>query len=142
MPSVRKSAIVPASCESMFALVVDVERYPEFLPWCAATEVYERTARTTRARLDVDYRGLKTSIATRNAKDPPESITLELEEGPFQRFSGAWRFEALGDEGCRVELTLDYAFSGKALETLLGAAFGLIAETMVESFVRRAESLA
>ena len=141
MPTVSKSAIVPCSCEAMFALVEDIESYPQFLPWCAGTEVLERGPRVTRARLDVSYHGLKTHLATRNRKHPPGRIELEFEEGPFERFGGEWRFAPLGADGCKVELVLDYALSGKALAKLLGPLFGDIADTMVESFVRRAEAV-
>ena len=142
MPTVRKSAIVPCSCESMFDLVYDVESYPDFLPWCAGTEVFERGPLVTRARLDVSYHGLRTHVATLNRKQPPARIALEFEEGPFERFGGEWRFSSLGEEGCKVELALDYTFSSNALAALLGPLFGDIADTMVESFVRRAESMA
>ena len=141
MPTVRKSVIVPSSCEAMFALVEDVESYPRFLPWCEATEVYERSAQVTRARLDIDYHGLKTHVATLNRKSPPDRMTLEFLDGPFERFSGEWRFAALGTEGCRVDLALDYRFASAAFETLLGPVFSHIADTMVDSFVQRAEAL-
>lgn len=139
MPTVRKSVIVPHSCARMFALVEDVERYPEFLPWCAATEVFERTESITRARLDIEYRGLRTSIATRNLKTEPEEMILEFEEGPFERFRARWEFAPLGDAGCRVQYSMDYSFSSAALEAVLGPAFGYIAETLVDRFVERAE---
>ncbi len=139
MPTVRKSALVSRPASAMFALVDDVESYPRFLPWCESTEVYERTEALTRARLDIDYHGLKTHIGTRNVKRPPDEMVLEFVEGPFERFHGRWRFEPLGDVGCRVELELDYVFSSRALEALLGRVFGHIAETLVERFVARAE---
>ena len=140
MPTVAKSAIVPASRERMFQLVDAVERYPEFLPWCPSTEVLGRDAGLTRARLDVDFRGLRTSLTTVNRKHAPERMTLELVDGPFESFAGEWRFTALGEGGCKVELVLDYEFENRALAALLGPLFGHIAATMVESFVRRAES--
>jgi ribosome-associated toxin RatA of RatAB toxin-antitoxin module len=142
MPTVRKSAIVPCSCTAMFDLVEDIESYPEFLPWCSGTEVLARSARTTRARLDVSYHGLRSHLSTVNRKRRPESIELEFEDGPFERFGGEWRFSPLGREGCKVELALDYEFSGKTLAKLLGPLFGDIADTMVESFVLRAQALA
>lgn len=142
MPTVRKSVIIPRSCATMFALVDDVERYPEFLPWCPATRLLERSAEVTRARLEVDYHGLKSHIETLNRKRPPESMELEFVDGPFQEFSGLWSFTALGDEGCRVEFALDYAFSSRVLEATLGPVFGHIMETLVESFVVRAEEAA
>lgn len=140
MPTVRKSVIVAHSCAEMFDLVDDVERYPQFLPWCSGTEVFERREEITRARLDIDYHGLKTSISTLNRKEAPKQMTLEFVEGPFERFKGHWRFVPLGEEGCRVEFTLDYAFSNAALETLLGPVFGPIIESLVDRFVERAEA--
>jgi ribosome-associated toxin RatA of RatAB toxin-antitoxin module len=141
MPTVRKSVIVPHSCEAMFDLVERCERYPEFLPWCSGAEVFERTAELTRARLDIDYHGLKSHISTVNRKDPPRRIGLALADGPFDRFKGEWSFTPLGEEGCRVELAADYAFANVALEALLGAVFGHILETLVERFVERADEL-
>jgi ribosome-associated toxin RatA of RatAB toxin-antitoxin module len=142
MRTVLKSVLVPHSARTMFDLVDDCERYPEFLPWCAATEVFERTAEVTRARLDIDYHGLTTHIATLNRKQAPERMDLEFVEGPFDRFKGHWRFVALGDAGCRVEFSVDYAFSSGAMDKLLAPVFGHIIETLVERFVMRADSLA
>lgn len=141
MPTVLKSVIVDHPAREMFALVDGVERYPEFLPWCAATELFERTEEATRARIEIDYHGLKTRVATANRNAPPEWIHLDFTEGPFERFHGHWRFSALGESGCRVEFSLDYAFSSRALEALLGPVIGHIAETLVERFVERADRL-
>jgi ribosome-associated toxin RatA of RatAB toxin-antitoxin module len=139
MPTVRKSAIVPRSAETLFALVDDVERYPEFLPWCSGAELQERTKTITQARIDIAYRGLTTQVTTRNHKEPPTRMTLDFVDGPFERFTGEWRFVPLGEEGCRVEFRLDYAFASRALQALLAPVFSHVAETMVERFVERAE---
>ena len=141
MTTVRKSVIVAHARETMFELVERCERYPEFLPWCSGAEVFERTPEVTRARLDIAYRGLKTHIATLNRKRYPDSIGLEFLDGPFQRFGGEWRFSALGEAGCRVELALDYTFRSTALEAMLGPVFGHIVETLVDRFVARAAEM-
>lgn len=142
MTTVLKSAIVAHSCATMFALVDDVESYPGFLPWCSRTQLFERTEALTRARIEVDYHGLKVEVATRNAKQYPHGMTLELVEGPFERFHGEWRFAPLGEHGCRVEFSLDYTLAAGMLEPLLGPVFGQIAETLVERFIERADALA
>jgi ribosome-associated toxin RatA of RatAB toxin-antitoxin module len=139
MPTVRKSVIVDRPPATMFELVDDVESYPQFLPWCVGSEVYERDERVTVARLDIAYHGLTSHIATRNVKHAPERMLLEFVDGPFDRFKGHWHFVALGEEGCRVEFALDYAFSNLAFEAVLGPVFGHIIETLVERFVDRAE---
>jgi ribosome-associated toxin RatA of RatAB toxin-antitoxin module len=142
MATVLKSVLVPHSARTMFELVDDCARYPEFLPWCAGVEVFERTPQITRARLDIDYHGLESHIATVNTKQPYERIDLEFVEGPFDRFKGHWRFLALGDSGCRVEFSVDYAFSSGAMDRMLAPVFGHIIETLVERFVMRADALA
>ena len=142
MATVHKSAIVAHSCDTMFALVDDVASYPEFLPWCPRTQVFEHTAEVTRARIDVDYHGLKAQVTTRNVKQAPRVMTLELVDGPFERFGGQWRFAPLGDQGCRVEFSLDYTLATGLLEPLLASVFGQIAETLVERFIERADVLA
>ena len=139
MPTVTKSVIVPHGVERMFELVDRVEDYPDFLPWCAASSLIERTREVTRARLDIDYHGLKSHFSTRNAKDPPRRMEIRLEEGPFEKLEGEWRFTPLGD-GCRVELTIDYELASSSMARLLAPAFGHIMETLVDGFVARADA--
>ena len=142
MLTVRRSVLVPHSCETMFNLVEHCEDYPRFLPWCSGSEVFERTPELTRARLDVDYHGLRTHIATVNHKQEPAHLTLEFVEGPFEHFHGDWRFTALGESGCRVELAVEYTFAHRTVEAVLKPVFGHIVETLVDRFVERADALA
>jgi len=141
MPTVRKSVLVAQAAETMFALVEEVERYPEFLPWCTSTQVYERTSHTIRARLDIAYRGLRTHVTTRNEVEAPHRMTLELVDGPFERFDGEWRFTPLGEAGCRVDFTLDYRLVGGPLDILMSRFFDHVADTLVERFVERADAM-
>ena len=141
MPTVLKSVLVAKSAQTMFDLVDGVERYPEFLPWCPGVQVFERTAEITRARIDIDYHGLASHFSTVNRKDAPRRMDLAFIEGPFEALTGHWTFTPLGDDGCRVEFALDYAFSNAATATLLAPVFGHIIETLVDRFVARAEAL-
>jgi ribosome-associated toxin RatA of RatAB toxin-antitoxin module len=141
MQTVQKSVIVARPAHAMYALVDDCERYPEFLPWCAGAVVSERTTETSLATLEIDYHGLRSRISTRNRNEPPDFIHLEFVEGPFEHFKGHWHFVPLGDEGCRVEFSLDYSFASRTMEAVLGPVFGHIIETLVDRFVERAQSL-
>ena len=141
MPTVRKSALVPHPAAEMFALVDDVEHYPAFLPWCAATEVHARDDTCTVATIHIDYLGLRQSFTTANDKVAPVEMKMRLQEGPFSALNGVWRFEPLSDTACKVLLTLDYAFSNPLLEKAVGPVFGGIAATLVDRFVARAEAL-
>jgi ribosome-associated toxin RatA of RatAB toxin-antitoxin module len=140
MPTVLKSVHVGRSAREMFELVDAVERYPEFLPWCSRAEVLERTPQVTRARIDIDYRGLKTHFVTVNRKDAPHGMALELVEGPFEKLAGRWTFTPIGHSGCRVGFELDYAFANAAINALVAPVFSHIMETLVDRFVARAEA--
>ena len=124
----------------MFDLVDRVEDYPEFLPWCSATRLVERTESVTVGRIDIDLKGVKSHIVTRNAKERPARMALELLEGPFRDFTGEWTFAPLGESGCRVELAVEYVFSNPVLELALGGLFGHITGTLVDRFVERANA--
>lgn len=141
MKQIARSAIVEHSAAEMYALVEDVEAYPRFLPWCAAATVHERQAGRTKATLTVGVRGLRRSFTTLNENRPGEAIEMRLVEGPFRRFDGQWRFAPLSARACRIEFSLRYEFSSRALGKLLAPLFDGIADSTVEAFVRRADKV-
>ena len=141
MASVRKSVLVPFGAPEMFALVDAVERYPEFLPWCPGARVLESHPGGKTARIDIDYHGVRAHFTTDNANTPPESIVVTLKDGPFRHLHGEWRFKALAASACKVELELTWEFRTPMLERVVGPVFGRIANTFIDAFVRRAESI-
>lgn len=141
MPQVARSVLVPYSAAAMFGLVDEVERYPEFLPWCGSSAVLERSEAITVARIDIDYLGVRQSFTTANAKEGGEWMRLSLREGPFRSLGGHWHFIALAESACKVELAMDYAFANPLLEKAVGPVFNGIAETMIDRFTQRAEQL-
>ncbi len=138
MPVVEKSALVEYTPAQMFALVERVEDYPVFLPWCAGSEIHQRTEHETVATIRVNYHGIKFHFSTGNDKQPATMMTMKLRDGPFQRMEGEWRFIPLGEHGCKVQCRLDYEFSSALLGKTLGPVFHRIAGTFVESFIKRA----
>ena len=141
MAEVDKSVLVAHTALQMFALVDDVEKYPQFLPWCGGSEVNFRDARVTRATLHINYRGIRQSFSTENVKDEPRLMQIKLIAGPFRDFEGSWRFTDLGGAGCRIDFRLRFEFSSRLLEKLIGPVFGYIANSMVDAFVKRAQIL-
>ena len=127
--------------EQMFMLVDDIERYPEFLPWCTGATVLSRDPEVTRASLHVGFRGIKQSFSTENRNTPPHEIALKLIDGPFRALDGRWRFNDLGGKGCKIEFNLAWEFASRVLGALVGPVFSHIADTMVEAFVKRAERI-
>lgn len=141
MPEVQRSVLVDYTPQQMFALVDDVEHYPEFLPWCGGARVSARDDTRTCAAIDINYRGIRQSFTTENTKRPPTEMTIRLVEGPFRELDGQWRFNALGENACKIEFRLRYEFSSRLLARLLGPVFEFIANSFVEAFVKRAERL-
>jgi ribosome-associated toxin RatA of RatAB toxin-antitoxin module len=141
MASIEKSVLVPHSAGAMFALVADIASYPQFLPWCSGSRIVERAGERVTAEIDISFHGLTQSFTTVNEQHADERIELALVSGPFSSLDGAWRFTALTDYACKVELTLDYDFNSFLLRAMVGPVFHQIASTMVDSFVRRADEI-
>ena len=141
MNRVQKSVLLAYSAHEMYSLVIDVERYPEFLPWCARAEVLERRDDGMTARLHLAYAGLRHAFTTRNAHVTDSTVTITLVDGPFSLLDGTWRFKPLTEQACKIEFDLRYAFAGAALEAVLSPVFGRIANTFVDAFVKRAEQV-
>jgi ribosome-associated toxin RatA of RatAB toxin-antitoxin module len=138
MALVEKSVLVEYSAAQMHALVDDVARYPEFLPWCGGAQILSRDGNVIHAAITIDYRGIKQRFSTENRSRPPELIEMKLVDGPFRHLDGSWRFKPLGEEACKIEFRLHYEFSSKLLEKLVGPVFHFIANTFVDAFVKRA----
>lgn len=160
MKHVKKSVLLWYSAREMYGLVTAVELYPGFLPWCERAEVVEQHVDGMTARLHLHYAGLRHAFTTRNGHETDRGVTMALVDGPFSVLEGAWRFLPIGLDGvagagsvsgsagavpaasaCRVEFDLRYAFSSRALETVLSPVFDRVANTFVDSFVQRAEQV-
>jgi len=147
MKHVKKSVLLWYSPHEIYSLVTDVERYPEFLPWCERAEVLRRDEQGPTARLHLAFAGLRQAFTTRNTQVPDQSVHLELVDGPFSLLDGMWRFvplalpEGSAGLGCRIEFELRYAFANFALEAVISPVFDRIANTFVDSFVKRAEQV-
>ena len=141
MAHVDKSVLVPYSAGLMYSLVDDVESYPRFLPWCGGSKVLTREPGMVVATVAIDFHGLRQSFTTRNTPTPGRRMDIALVDGPFRKLDGAWRFTPLGEDACKVELTLDYEFASRLLEKLVGPVFNHIAQTLVEAFTQRAGAL-
>ncbi len=139
MPCVQKSALVPYSDQLMFDLVKDIDRYADFLPWCGDSVVLSETPEQVCGRLTVERLGVRQAFSTCNHLAPPERISIDLQEGPFQSLQGAWEFVPLRENACKVTLKLDFAFSGHLINVAFGKAFEQIANTMVDAFCQRAK---
>lgn len=144
MKSVNKTVLIWYTPEEMFALVRDVARYPEFLPWCSHAKVLEEDSDGMVAEIGMSIAGLSKAFVTRNQHEGQRKISMRLVKGPFSRLEGNWIFHPVGDgaqRACKVELELAYGFDSAALAALIGPIFDRIANSMVDAFIQRAEKV-
>jgi ribosome-associated toxin RatA of RatAB toxin-antitoxin module len=140
MTVVKKSRVVPFTCEQMYSLVNNVEQYAEFLPYCSQSLVHHRDEDEVQATLVIAAAGISKSFTTRNRLQTNKMIEIRLVDGPFSHLEGFWRFdEAL--EGCKVSFDLEFEFAGRMFSTLLGPVFEQVTDKMVDAFCERAEIL-
>jgi ribosome-associated toxin RatA of RatAB toxin-antitoxin module len=141
MAEVVKSVLVPYTAAEMFELVDRVEDYPKFLPWCGGGELHRRDDLITEATIHIHYLTVKQAFTTENTKRFPEEMLIRLKSGPFRKMEGYWRFRPLKDVACKIEFMLHYEFSSQLLERVLGPVFGMVTNSLVDSFVHRAEQV-
>ena len=152
MKHVKKSVLLWYAPHEIYALVTDVASYPQFLPWCERAEVLSRDEQGLTARLHLAYGGLRHAFTTRNVHELDRSVHVGLVDGPFSVLDGLWRFTPLQlpdgsaaggtpAAACKIEFELRYGFANVVLEAAISPVFDRIADTLVDSFVRRAEQV-
>jgi ribosome-associated toxin RatA of RatAB toxin-antitoxin module len=139
--TVNRSALVPYSAQQMYALVVDVAAYPSFLRSCSAATVHSQDDDSIDASLEFSLGGIKKSFRTRNALRRAASMDIALIGGPFRRLAGGWRFEAMGDDGCKLSLELEFEFESIITDAIFGHYFEDICNRLIDSFSQRAHEL-
>jgi coenzyme Q-binding protein COQ10 len=144
MPTYSEIRPSPYKPEQLFQMVMDIERYPQFLPWCRAARILEQTPEFMVGELVVSFKQLTeryTSKITpiRGGRIP--EIHVELVRGPFKKLSNHWKFEPRDDGGSNIHFFIEFEFKTKLLDHLIGAFFGKAQEKMVHAFTDRADKL-
>jgi len=111
------------------------------LPWCGGSRILSSTSEEIVASLDVAKAGVKKNFTTRNRLVENKSVEMALVDGPFQRLAGSWTFSALSADACKVELDLEFEFSGQLMAMMMGPVFNEAANTMVAAFCKRADEI-
>lgn len=134
---IKRSSLLPYTSRQMFELVNGIEDYPRFLPWCHASHIIHRDEKEVEAALELAWSGVHKSFTTRNILTPYERIDITLVHGPFRHLEGIWTFTSLG-EGSKVELELEFEFTGHFLDIVFQPVFQKIANSLVDLFTKRA----
>ena len=141
MAAIHRSALLPYSDQQLYALVNDVEAYPQFMDGCVGARVLHTDATHMEARLELARGGISQSFTTRNELTPYESIRLTLKEGPFERFAGHWRFQHLAEEACKISLDLEFTLRGSLLGAAAAKLLDGVTGNLVDAVVRRAHEV-
>ena len=139
MATIKRSALVPYSVHDMYSLVNDVSSYPQYVEGCVAVDIIEHTQEKMQATLKLKKAGLQLSFTTCNQLIVDQSIDMQLQDGPFEHFSGIWQFKALNDSACKLSLDLEFEFKSRTFGRLATPMFSEVANNLVDAFCQRAE---
>ncbi len=139
--------ILPYPAQKLFDLVVDIESYPKFLPWCRAARILEKEEKRVLAELIISFKHITESYVSEVTFKRPAShnddgyIDVRLVRGPFENLENHWRFVPVNENSTEVSLTLSFKFRSLILDSIIGLLFGKASQKMVNAFEKRAEEL-
>lgn len=141
MPTHAEQRHLPYTQDQLFKLVAEVERYPEFLPWCSAARITRRDGDTFWADLVVRFKMFKERFTSRVTLHPNEQIDVAYIEGPFRYLNNHWKFIPQPDGSCVIDFYVDFEFRSKILQRMIGLLFNEAVSRMVNAFEMRARQL-
>ena len=142
MPKHTEIRPLPFSAAQMYQLVLDIEKYPEFLPWCDGLRILTHTKNQITAQMCIGFKG-RTERFTSRVVYNADTHTIEVyyRDGPFKHLHNTWIFKPDGDTQCQVDFHIEFEFKNRILDKILTPLFGNAVEKMVQAFENRAEQL-
>ncbi|MFQ5970681.1 MAG: type II toxin-antitoxin system RatA family toxin [Alphaproteobacteria bacterium] len=141
MPSHAEKRVLPYSAEQLFDLVVDIERYPDFLPWCIAARNRRREGNVVWSDLVIGFKFIRERFTSRVTMTRPERIDVEYVDGPLKYLKNHWVFVPLPDGRCEIDFYVDFEFRSLVLQKLIGVLFHEAVTRMVRAFEHRAADI-
>ena len=141
MPKHQETRVLPYSATQMFDLVANIERYPEFLPWCKGSRILSRDKDRITADLVIGYKFFQEKFTSEVTLDRPSTITVHYRSGPLSHLTNAWEFTPKGRKGCEVTFHVDFDFHSPLLRAAMNVFFDKALSKMVEAFEARAQAL-
>lgn len=142
MREIKHSALIAQPPGRLYNLINDIESYPQFIPWCTHAKVLSCSEREIVATIGVQRGPLQSEFTTRNELEPDRRVLMHLVSGPFKMLEGEWLLSPLsGDSGCRVQLSMKFAFKSPLTAVLFEQKFAETASSLLDAFVARARSL-
>ena len=141
MPTHAEKRHLPYSQKQLFDLVAEVDRYPEFLPWCTATRITRHEGNCFYSDMVVRFKVFSERFASKVTLHEHDQIDVEYIDGPFRYLNNHWRFIPQGDGSCVIDFFVDFEFRSKVLQKLIGLLFNEAVSRMVGAFEARARDL-
>jgi coenzyme Q-binding protein COQ10 len=142
MPTHAEQRVLPYRPDQLFDLVADIERYPEFLPWCVAARIRSRDENMVVADLVIGFKMIRERFTSRVRLDRPNRvIDVAYSEGPFRYLNNHWVFEEMPDGSTRLDFFVDFEFRSVMLQKIIGVLFNEAVRRMVAAFETRAKAL-
>jgi len=141
MPTHAEQKNLPYTPEQLFDLVVAVDRYPEFLPWCAGSRITLRDGNMFYADLVIGYKMVREKFGSRVTALRPDHIHVEYLSGPMKHLSNHWRFIREPDGSCTIDFYVDFSFKNKVFQGLVEMFFNEAVKRMVKAFEDRAKEM-
>ena len=141
MPTHAEQRILPHTREQLFELVSDIEKYPDFLPWCIATRVRQQTEDTSISDMVIGFKMFREKFTTKVVLRRPGRIDVSYFEGPFKYLNNHWIFEPHGNGACLIDFYVDFEFRSKILQATIGTVFNEAVRRMISAFEKRADKL-
>jgi len=141
MHTFEETRVLPCSAQEMYDAVMDIERYPEFLPWVSGATILQQGEGELAAELVADLAGVRHSFRTIDRFMPGQLVEIRLLEGPFRFLESLWTFEALSETSCRVHFSIEFEFRSRMLDLVASPIFASACRSMVHAFEKRATEL-
>lgn len=133
--------VLPHTATQMFDLVVDIEKYPEFLPWCTGARILERKDNTITAEVGIGYKLIRETFVSIVTYQSPNRVNVKYERGPFRHLNNHWVFKDLPNNSCEVDFYIDFAFKNTLFQQPMQYFFNELVNVMINAFEKRAEQL-
>ena len=140
MPQHAEKRFLPYTAEQVFDLVADIERYPEFLPWCVGARILRLDGDVLKADVIVGFKMLRETFTSRVTLNRVSDIQVEYQKGPFKHLENNWKFVSV-EGGCEIEFFIDFEFRSRLLRNIMGPLFGEAVRRMVGAFETRAKDI-
>ncbi|MEO5376707.1 MAG: type II toxin-antitoxin system RatA family toxin [Magnetococcus sp. DMHC-6] len=140
MPKIRVSETLPFTSKQIYDIVVDVDSYPKFLPWCVNARTYDREEHQFMAEMTVAFQGIREVFTTLDQVVPEKKVIINLRSGPFQYLASTWNFTPENNQ-TRVDFFIDFRFQSRLKEMIVGPVFSIISKQMLQAFCKRAQSI-